>query len=54
MRGSAKKDAALVIVLLIIVCIIFRCLLMPTYAQQEIKKELPAATEQLTQRNNAK
>lgn len=47
MRGSVKKDAALVLVLLIIVCIIFRFLLMPAYAQQEIKNELPAATEQL-------
>lgn len=46
MRGSAKKDAAKVVILMILVCIIFKFVLMPMY-QPEIKNELPAATEQL-------
>ena len=46
MRGSAKKDAALVLVLLIIVSVLFKLVLMPMY-QPDIKNELPAATEQL-------
>lgn len=48
MRGSAKKDAAKVVILMLIVCIIFKCVLMPLYVDQpEKEKELPAATEQL-------
>lgn len=46
MRCSAKKDAALVLVLLIILSIIFKFVLMPMY-QLDIKNELTAATEQL-------
>ena len=49
MRGSARKDAAKVVILMVLVCIIFRFVLLPMYEQQpEIKKELPAATGQLT------
>lgn len=48
MRGSAKKDAAKVVILMILVCIIFKFVLVPLYVQQpDIKNELPAATEQL-------
>lgn len=48
MRGTVKKDAAKVVILMLIICIIFKCVLMPMYVDQpEKEKELPAATEQL-------
>jgi len=48
MRGSVKKDAAKIVIMMILVCIIFKFVLMPLYVQQpEIKNELPAVTEQL-------
>lgn len=53
MRGTVKKDAARVIVLLILVCIIFKVLLVPMY-RQDIKNELPAHAKQLTVRMDTK
>lgn len=53
MRGTAKKDAARIIVLLILICIIFKTLLVPLY-QSDIKNELPAHAKQLTVRTDTK
>ena len=53
MRGSVKKNAARIIVLLILICIIFKVLLVPMY-QADIKNELPAHAKQLAVRMDTK
>lgn len=48
MKHSTKKDAGLVILLMVIVSVVFYYVLLPMGAQPEKGKELPAQTEQLT------